>query len=353
MATTLRVLNLVGARPQFIKAAPVSAGLSERGAEEILVHTGQHYDDLLSDAVFADLGLRPPDINLGIGSGSHAEQTGKTLIALEPVLIDAAPDVVVVYGDTNSTIAGALAATKLHIPVAHVEAGLRSRNRLMAEELNRIATDHLSDALLAPTETAMVNLRSEGLGVAAHLVGDVMVDALRSIKSVDPPEWLEEGDLLATIHRAENTDSPERLEAVLVALGSVGRRVHLLAHPRLVARSRGFGMTALLSAGDLIAHESLPYSSLVSALRMSGGLLTDSGGLQKEAFILGVPCVTLRAETEWPETLEGDWNVIAGDRLGEIGVLSKRQPTEVSAQPFGDGHAASRIVDLLFDSWGH
>jgi UDP-N-acetylglucosamine 2-epimerase (non-hydrolysing) len=254
----------------------------------------------------------------------------------------------VVYGDTNSTIAGTLAAAKLRVPVAHVEAGLRSFNRAMPEELNRVVTDHLSDLLFAPTDTAMGNLVDEGLGDRAHLVGDVMVDALRSIEVGPPPQWLEPGQaLLATIHRAENTDHPERLRQVLDALARSHRPVHLLAHPRLRARASEFGLDGALNAGSLVTRDPLPYSQLIGALTASAGVLTDSGGLQKEAFILRVPCVTLRSETEWPETLDGSWNVLAGDRLEDVPSLAERTPSSVQGQPFGDGAAATRVVEML------
>lgn len=316
------------------------------GISELLVHTGQHYDDLMSDAIMADVGLRTPDINLGVGSGSHGAQTARMLVGLEEIIVAREPDAVLTYGDTNSTVAAALAATKLGVFTAHVEAGLRSFNRSMPEELNRVATDHLSDLLLAPTDTAMGHLDREGLGGSSVLVGDVMVDALRSIPldRVELPGWATGEFYMATIHRPSNTDKPDRLRAVIDALGGLDRTVHLLAHPRLRQRLDDFDMEA---AGSLVIHDPLPYSRMLRVVTESQGLLTDSGGLQKEAFILGVRCTTIREETEWPETLSGDWNVLAGDRLDELGRLVTRDTTNGHSQPFGDGHAAGRIVEEL------
>jgi len=338
------VMNVVGARPQFIKAGPVSLALARAGATELLVHTGQHYDDLMSDAVMADVGLRPADFNLGVGSGSHGAQTARMLEGIEGLIIEHNPDGVVTYGDTNSTVAAALAATKLGVFTAHVEAGLRSFNRAMPEELNRVATDHLSDLLLAPTQTAMAHLDREGLSERSVLTGDVMVDALISIdlNTVEKPDWATGSYFVATIHRPSNTDDPDRLRAVLGALGSLDHPTHLLAHPRLAQRIDDFGLGA--GSDQLTIHDPLPYSGMLSVVSDSMGLLTDSGGLQKEAFILGVPCTTIRDETEWPETLNGEWNALAGDRLEMVADLVRRQPTTERDTPFGDGSAAGRVV---------
>jgi UDP-N-acetylglucosamine 2-epimerase (non-hydrolysing) len=343
------VINVVGARPQFIKAGPVSKALVQADVQEILLHTGQHYDDLMSSRIMLDVGLRQPDINLGVGSGSHGAQTARMLEGIEQAIMDTRPDAVLIYGDTNSTVAAALAATKLGVYTAHVEAGLRSFNRAMPEELNRVVTDHLSDLLLAPTDVAMERLHAEGLSARAELTGDVMVDTLRSIDfdDVSLPKWANGDFYCATIHRAENTDGPERLAMIFDSLASLNHPVHLLAHPRLRQRIDDHGLAR--PEGSLVLHDPLPYAEMLASVRASKGLLTDSGGLQKEAFILRVPCVTLRSETEWPETMVGGWNVLAaGDHL-ELGSLVVRQPNPVAAAPFGDGKAAERIVAKTLD----
>lgn len=338
------VMNVVGARPQFIKAGPVSKALARAGVDEILLHTGQHYDHLMSDAIMADVGLREPEINLGIGSGSHGVQTARMLEGIEKSIMDTKPDAVLTYGDTNSTVAAALAAAKLGVYTAHIEAGLRSFNRAMPEELNRVATDHLSDLLLAPTETAMNHLRNEGLVERAVLTGDVMVDALTSIDfdRVDLPEWASGDFYCATIHRAENTDEPARLACILDSLSELDHPVHLLAHPRLRQRIDDHDLAE--AGGSLVLHDPLPYAEMLATVRASACLVTDSGGLQKEAFILRVPCVTLRGETEWPETMAGGWNVLATGESLELGHLVVRQPKPVHSAQFGDGNAAERIV---------
>lgn len=342
------IATVIGARPQFVKAGPVSREFARRSVSEYLINTGQHYDPILSDRIAEDVGLRPADLDLGVGSGTHGAQTAATLQRVEEVFLDIEPTAVVVYGDTNATIAGALAATKLHIPVAHVEAGLRSFNRLMPEELNRVATDHISDLLLAPTATAMMNLENEGLASRSVLTGDVMVDAVRSIPldDVELPDWATGKFHAATIHRAENTDDPSRLRAIFRALEETDLPVHLLAHPRLRARIDENGID-LDSLGSLVVHEPLPYAQMLAIVARSESLLTDSGGLQKEAFILETPCITLRSETEWLETIEGGWNVVAGDRLDELGELLTRTTTRLETNPFGDGHAAAQIVEEI------
>ncbi|HEY5891473.1 MAG TPA: UDP-N-acetylglucosamine 2-epimerase (non-hydrolyzing) [Acidimicrobiia bacterium] len=340
------VMNVVGARPQFVKAGPVSRALAASGLVEILVHTGQHYDRLMSDAIMADVGLRDPDYNLGVGSGSHGVQTGLMLQAIESLILDTGPDVVLTYGDTNSTIAAALAAAKLHVPTAHVEAGLRSFNRAMPEELNRVATDHLSDLLFAPTDLAMSNLSKEGLEERAILTGDVMVDALHAIdlESLELPDWSGAPFYAATIHRPSNTDDPERIAGIIEALGTLDAPVHLMAHPRLKGQLEGFNIEL---PDSVIVDAPLPYATMLGVVKASQGLITDSGGLQKEAFILGVPCTTVRDETEWPETLEGGWNVLAGSDLAKLAELVVRKTESDRANPFGSGNAASEIVAQL------
>jgi UDP-N-acetylglucosamine 2-epimerase (non-hydrolysing) len=340
------VVNVVGARPQFVKAGPVSRALAEAGIEEVLLNTGQHYDDLMADAIMVDVGLRQPDIDLGVGSDTHGRQTARMLEGIERALMEVRPDGLLTYGDTNSTVAGALASTKLGIFTGHVEAGLRSFNRDMPEELNRVATDHLSDLLLAPTPNAMNHLQREGLESRAVMTGDVMVDALMSVdlSAVEIPEWAAGEFYAATIHRPSNTDERARLNAVLEAFDGVDKPVHLLAHPRLRQRISDFG---LQTEGGVHLHDPLPYSQMLRVVSLSAGLLTDSGGLQKEAFILGTPCTTIRTETEWTETLTGSWNVLAGERLDELAALVTRDCSEEREPMFGDGRAGERIVSEL------
>ncbi len=350
----MKVLSVVGARPQFVKLAPVAEAFGATEHRHVIVHTGQHYDARLSDVFFDDLRIPAPDVHLGIGSGSHGVQTGAMLASLDGVLDEHRPDWVLVYGDTNSTLAGALAAVKLHVPVAHLEAGLRSFNRVMPEEHNRVLTDHAADLLLAPTQVAMEHLAREGLADRSRLVGDVMTDVCFRVRDavrerpLDMPAGLERGGYLAaTIHRAENTDDPDRLASIVDGLAGLATQVLLLAHPRLVARCHEFGIPLERAGGSLHVAEPLPYPQMVSVVLGSSGVVTDSGGLQKEAFLLGRPCTTLRGETEWPETLENGWNVLAAD-LGGLAKLATR-PTSTAERPpvYGDGHAAHRVVEAL------
>lgn len=347
----MKVLSIVGARPQFVKLAAVAQALTDSGLEHVIVHTGQHYDAELSDVFFAELRIPRPDVNLAIGSGSHGVQTGAMLSALDPVLMREDPDWVLVYGDTNSTLAGALAAVKLHRPVAHLEAGLRSFNRAMPEEHNRVLTDHAADLLLAPTEVAMTHLAHEGLAERSVLVGDVMADVCLRVAAAmaDSPlpavaDGLETGAfLVATVHRAENTDDPDRLARVVAALRALPLPVILMAHPRLRLRAAEFGIG--LSGGMLEVVQPQSYPDMVSLMVHSRGVVTDSGGLQKEAYLLGVPCTTLREETEWVETLQGQWNVLADlDILTDV-VL--RTPDAARESPYGEGKAAFKVVRCL------
>jgi UDP-N-acetylglucosamine 2-epimerase (non-hydrolysing) len=352
----MKVVSVVGARPQFVKLAPVAAALAAAGARHVIVHTGQHYDARMSDVFFEDLAIPPPDVHLGVGSGSHGVQTGAMLAAMDGVLEEHAPDWVLVYGDTNSTLAGAVAAVKLHLPVAHLEAGLRSFNRRMPEEHNRVLTDHAADLLLAPTQVAMDHLAREGLAARSVLVGDVMTDVCFRVRDAvkdRPPELPDgldpaDGYLVATIHRAENTDDPERLGAVVGALADLPLPVLLLAHPRLVARCAEFGID--LGAGALHRAAPLPYPRMVGAVLHSRGVVTDSGGLQKEAFLLGVPCTTLRTETEWVETLEDGWNVLDDDLSAVASAAVRPVPDVPQGHPYGDGHAAQQVVSVLTDA---
>jgi UDP-N-acetylglucosamine 2-epimerase len=315
----MKVVSIIGARPQFIKCAPVSRELRLL-AQEVLVHTGQHYDDSMSGVFFRELGLPEPEYHLGVGSGLHGRQTGEMLARIEDILLRERPDVVLVYGDTNSTLAGSLSASKLHVPIAHVEAGLRSFNRRMPEEINRILTDHLSDLLLCPTETAVENLTREGITKGVHLVGDVMYDALldsveraKSTSTILERLGLESGRyLLATVHRAENTDQPSRLEGIMTALASLaglGRTIIFPVHPRT---RKHLHRLSLNCPDRLHLIDPLPYLDMVLLEAHAQLIATDSGGIQKEACWLGVPCITLREETEWIETVKGGWNRLVG-----------------------------------------
>ncbi|GAA1926541.1 UDP-N-acetylglucosamine 2-epimerase (non-hydrolyzing) [Microbacterium aoyamense] len=350
----MKIVSVVGARPQFVKLAPIAHAAAAAGVKHVIVHTGQHYDAMLSDVFFEDLGIPAPDVHLGVGSGSHGVQTGSMLAALDAVFDEHQPDWVLVYGDTNSTVAAALSAVKLHFPVAHLEAGLRSFNRRMPEEHNRVLTDHAADLLLAPTQVAVDHLAHEGLAERTILVGDVMTDVLFDVRDglAGAPSVLveelglePEGFYVATIHRAENTDDPERLRAVVEGLAGLDRPVILLAHPRVVAKAAAHGID--LTQGSLHAHAPLAYPDLIAAVQASAGVVTDSGGLQKEAFLLRVPCTTVRTETEWVETIELGWNVLA-DTAAEIAAgVSRPRPADTDETPYGDGHAAERVIEAL------
>jgi UDP-N-acetylglucosamine 2-epimerase (non-hydrolysing)/UDP-GlcNAc3NAcA epimerase len=313
----MRILTVVGNRPQFIKAAAVSRHVRERG-DEILVHTGQHYDRELSDLFFEELGVPAPDHLLGVGAGSHGEQTARTMIGLEPLVASSAPDAVLVYGDTNATLGGALVAAKRGVPLAHVEAGMRSFALTMPEEVNRVVADRLSGLLLCSTPTAMENLQREGLGEGARLVGDVMADVALTFGPIAEGRsqvledlGLERGSyLLATAHRAENVDDPARLGQLVDVLVAASHEAPLVfpLHPRTASRLDASGLRQRLDSSAILSTSPLGYLDITCLLRGARTLLTDSGGLQKEAFLAGVPCVTLRRVTEWTETVEAGWN---------------------------------------------
>jgi UDP-N-acetylglucosamine 2-epimerase (non-hydrolysing) len=356
----VKVISVVGARPQFVKLAPIAAAFSGSDHQHIILHTGQHYDVDLSDVFFSGLGIPDPDFHLGVGSGSHGVQTGGVLAAIDPVLAAERPDWVLVYGDTNSTIAGALSAVKQHLPLAHLEAGLRSFNRRMPEEHNRVLTDHAADLLLAPSEVAVGHLAAEGLAARTVLVGDVMVDVAQAVRDrvlsgehatpalpegIDPTEPY----LVATLHRAENTDDPARLQRLVEALAALPVQVALLAHPRLIMRAEEF--TIKLAQGALHPGRPLGYAEMIAAVLGSAGVVTDSGGLQKETYVMGRVCTTLRAETEWMETLQGGWNVLAPepDVVAFADIATRPAPALVPASPYGDGRAAERVVRELED----
>ena len=355
----MKVLSVVGARPQFVKLGPIAREFAEAGdIEHIIVHTGQHYDAAMSDVFFEDLGIPAPDVHLGVGSGSHGVQTGAMLSQLDAVLDEHGPDWTLVYGDTNSTIAATLAAVKMHLPVAHLEAGLRSFNRRMPEEHNRVLTDHAADLLLAPTEVAMGHLAKEGLTDRAVNVGDVMTDVCFRTRdavqgtSTELPDGVDPGApyLLATIHRADNTDDEARLSEIVSALRDLSAPVVLLAHPRLVARASSFGID--LTGGSLHTTTPLGYAQMVRSVMGSIGVVTDSGGLQKEAFLLGVPCTTLRTETEWVETLEIGWNILDPELTQVREVAVRPKPNAAQSQPYGDGKAAARVLIALREGKG-
>ena len=343
---------MVGARPQFIKCAPLSRELRKR-FDEVLVHTGQHYDAGMSDIFFEELNIPKPDYHLGVGSGSHAEQTGAMLVRIEEVLRREDPEIVLVYGDTNSTLAGALAAAKLHIPVAHVEAGLRSFDRAMPEEVNRVLTDHISSLLFCPTATAVENLDREGIRDGVHITGDVMVDALEfnRVLATERSAVLDRlgltpgSYLVLTIHRASNTDDPVVLGAILEAVGEADLPVVFPIHPRTRHAIDANGIEVPV---NILAVEPLGYLDMLRLLESAHRLLTDSGGMQKEAYVLGVPCVTLRDTTEWVETVESGWNVLAGMDRGSI-LEGIRRPLPIGPRPpvYGDGRASEAIVAAI------
>ncbi len=352
----MKILTVVGARPQFIKAAPVSRALRQAGHHEYLVHTGQHYDFNMSQIFFEELGGLEQSVNLSVGSGSHASQTAKMLIGLEDAMQRERPDWVLVYGDTNSTLAGALAACKLGRRIAHVEAGLRSFNRQMPEEHNRVLTDHCADLLLCPTQTAADNLKHEGVTKGVRLVGDTMYDAVLqcSARARETSTLLRDLNLaprefaLATVHRNYNTDEPENLRGIIAAFAELDRPVVFPVHPRTRHKIAALG-PALAAPSNVRIIEPVGYFDLLALLSASELLLTDSGGMQKEAYFLQVPCVTLRSETEWVETVESGWNVVGGSRPDSIAqaVRQVRSQKRVQGSWFGDGTAAVKICRAL------
>jgi UDP-N-acetylglucosamine 2-epimerase (non-hydrolysing)/UDP-GlcNAc3NAcA epimerase len=351
----MNVLTVVGNRPQFIKAAAVSAPL-RRSEQELLIHTGQHFDEELSGVFFDELGLPAPDQELGIARGSNSSQTARMLSALEPVITEASPDVVLVYGDTNSTLAGTLAGAQAGVPVVHVEAGMRSFDRAMPEELNRVLADHASTLLLCSSEVAVSNLHREGVSGAIELVGDVMVDVALKVQpgarerldvlesyGATPGEYV-----LATAHRAGTVDDPERLARLVDLLLAVPYRVVLPLHPRTHGRLRAAGLLERLQRSErLVVTPPIGYLALTALLCNARAVLTDSGGLQKEAYLAGVRCITLRSTTEWVETVESGWNVLVDlDVDAVLDALEQELPAE-RPPLYGDGRAAERVVDAL------
>ncbi|MFZ3115597.1 MAG: UDP-N-acetylglucosamine 2-epimerase (non-hydrolyzing) [Syntrophales bacterium] len=359
----MKIVTVLGARPQFIKAATISRAIAGHNCsnassaiEEILIHTGQHYDDYMSAIFFRELEIPEPKYNLNIGSGSHGQQTGRMLMAIEEVILSEKPDWVLIYGDTNSTLAGALAAAKLHIPIAHVEAGLRSYNRRMPEEINRIVTDQLSYLLFCPSQVAVNNLAVEGITKGISITGDVMADALQfaatktSVHSdiLARLELQPQGYLLATVHRAENTNDNQRLKNILSAFAALNENVVFPAHPR----TRKFLQeTGYQPPENVKLIDPIGYFDVIALEKSARILLTDSGGMQKEAYWLKVPCITLRDETEWAETVELGWNILASadrDRIIDM-VCTFKVPSE-HPPLYGDGKAAAHCLQALLGS---
>jgi UDP-GlcNAc3NAcA epimerase len=348
----MRIVTVVGNRPQFVKAAAVSRLLRER-ADELIVHTGQHYDDDLSRVFFDELSVPAPDRELDAGGGTNTAQTARILAALEPVLEELSPSLVLVYGDTNSTLAGALAASQAGIPTGHVEAGMRSFDRSMPEELNRVLTDHASELLLCSTETAMRNLEHEGVRGESHLVGDVMADVSLAFRDIAEERsrildelGLDAGSyLVVTAHRAGNVDRPERLEALVALLEALPAPVVLPMHPRTRERLEAAGLMDRLDGIKVVPP--LGYLDFMKLARHARAVLTDSGGVQKEAYLLGVPCVTLRDTTEWVETVEAGWNTLVDlDPAAALAALDRPPPAD-RPELYGGGHAAERVCEVL------
>jgi len=354
----MKIVSILGARPQFIKAAPVDKALREAGHQDFILHTGQHYDYGMSQVFFEELNIPEPDVNLGVGSGSHSWQTGQMLIGIEKVLLAEKPDWVLVYGDTNSTLAGALAAVKLHLPLAHVEAGLRSFNREMPEEHNRVLTDHCADLLFCPTQTAVENLAKEGITQGVHLVGDTMYDAVlqfgeiaRQRSTILHDLGLQpKGYLLATVHRQANTDNPVNLRDILAAFAEIEEPIIFPVHPRTRQKMSELGfLNPKSKIQNLKFIDPVGYLDMLMLEQNARLILTDSGGMQKEAYWLGVPCVVLREETEWVETLESGWNLLVGTEQKHIlaGLQHSFPPADQHPAFFGDGQSAPAIVHIL------
>jgi UDP-GlcNAc3NAcA epimerase len=348
----MRVLTVVGARPQFIKAAPVSRVLRQNH-DEFLVHTGQHYDDAMSDLFFRQLAIPKPDRNLEVGSGPHGAQTGAMLAGIEEIAVEVRPDWLLVYGDTNSTLAGALVGAKLHMRVVHVEAGLRSYDRRMPEEVNRIVADHVSTLLLCPTDTAVSNLAREGVTEGVLNVGDVMFDAFeqnleiaRRDSGVMARLRVNQGAYqLLTVHRAENTDQPGRLVSILKGVAESGRPTIFPVHPRTRAVLKS---SSAQSPANLQFIDPVGYLEMLVLEENAEAIVTDSGGVQKEAYFAGRPCITLRDRTEWTETVAAGWNILVGtDPQAIARAMRGFRPTGDRPQLFGDGHAAERVVEAL------
>lgn len=342
-----KIVTVIGARPQFVKMAVVSKELKRRKIKEIIIHTGQHYDRDMSELFFEELKIPRPHYNLNVGSGSHGEQTAKMIIGIEQAIKKERPQLVLLYGDTNSTLSGAIAASKLKLKIAHVEAGLRSFNKLMAEEINRIITDRVSDILFCPTACAVTNLKNEGIKKGVYLVGDVMYDSLKKYSGM-LKKCEASGYILCTIHRAENADNPQNLRNIFKALGMLGRRVIIPLHPRTLKNMKKF---KIKPASNIEIRRPASYFNMLSLEKFADLIITDSGGVQKEALIFNVPCVTLRDETEWLETLKSGMNVLAGaDKNKIVNAARKALLLRVSVNPekfYGKGSTSGKIVDII------
>jgi len=355
----MKIVSIVGARPQFIKAVLVSKEL-RKNHEEILVHTGQHYDVELSRVFFDELSIPKPDYNLEIGSDTHARQTGRMMINIEDTLIAEKPDLVLIYGDTNSTLAGALAAVKLYIPVAHVEAGPRMFDKDIPEEVNRVLTGHVSSLLFAPTQTAVDNLKREGIEEGVYLTGDVMLDsfiyfyklAAEKSKILDELNLGAGKYLLATVHRARNTESKENLENIVNAFLGMDEKIVFPVHPRTEKYLRQYGLyDRLKAAQNMMLISPVGYLDSIILTQNAKRILTDSGGLQKEAYFSKVPCITLDEATGWPETVEDGWNILVGSDKGKIAEAAMNfKPNGLQRDVFGDGRAAERIAEIMQDA---
>ena len=349
----MKLVTIIGARPQFVKASVVSKALRNAGYTEILVNTGQHYDDNMARIFFEEMGIPKPDYDLGVGSGTHASQTASALVGIEKILFIEKPDFIIVFGDTNATVAGALAAAKCHIKIVHIEAGLRSYNREMPEEINRVVTDVLSDFLFVPTQVAEDNLNREGITSGIHIVGDVMVDALITYTKIAEKKshmlkdlkLEKEKYLLMTIHRPSNADSDDRLLSILEEVSRIDLPVIFPVHPR--SRSR---VEKLISQtdGNIRIIDPVGYLDMMMLEKYASIIITDSGGVQKEAYLHKTPCLTVRGETEWVETVRDGWNYIVGDQLEQISKLSNNFPKPKEWHPhYGDGKSSARIVEIL------
>jgi UDP-GlcNAc3NAcA epimerase len=349
----LKIITVIGARPQFIKAAPVSREL-RKNHTELIIHTGQHYDKNMSDIFFEELDIPKPDFHLGVGSSSHGKQTGEMLGQIEEILLSEKPDYLLVYGDTNSTLAGALAAAKLHIPVIHIEAGLRSFNKKMPEEINRILTDHVSEFLFCPTETAITNLTNENITKNVINVGDVMYDAVLYNQGIANEKSTILADLkldaksyhLITIHRAENTDNLQNIQNIIEAFKAINETKVWPMHPRTKHKLKEYGID-LDDVPNLIVIDPVGYLDMLVLVINSKKVITDSGGVQKEAYFMKVPCVTVREQTEWVETLESHANTLVGTDTNKIIEAVKNEVTPNYVEFFGDGKAAQKIVETI------
>ncbi|MDF2946818.1 MAG: UDP-N-acetylglucosamine 2-epimerase [Bacillales bacterium] len=349
----MKILTILGARPQFIKAAPVSREL-RKNHTELIVHTGQHYDPNMSDIFFEELNIPKPDYHLGVGSANHGKQTGEMLAQIETIILDEKPDYVLVYGDTNSTLAGSLAAAKLHVPVIHIEAGLRSFNKKMPEEVNRILTDHISEFLFCPTDTAINNLHNENITRNVINVGDVMYDAvvynkklaMEKSKAIEENNLTEKDYYLITIHRAENTDDDTRMNNILESFKQINGIKVWPIHPRTKNMLLNKGVDLSVIPG-LKVIEPVGYLDMLALENGAKKIITDSGGVQKEAYFMKVPCVTVRDQTEWVETLEGNANILVGTDVNKIIEAVNMEVNPIYKELFGDGFSARKIVQIV------